>query len=105
MAGAAFGDVVSPLSDSPVGVFAVVGMGAAFAGAARAPMTAVLIIVEMTGQFSLILPMMLAVVIATGASRFLTRATSTRRSCAGAVTCSTTRSGHAARHSRGLRVE
>ena len=75
MAGAAFGDLVSPLSDSPVGVFAVVGMGAAFAGAARAPMTAVLIIVEMTGQFSLILPMMLAVVIATGASRFLTRAT------------------------------
>ena len=75
MVGAAFGDLVSPLSDSPVGVFAVVGMGAAFAGAARAPMTAVLIIVEMTGQFSLILPMMLAVVIATGASRFLTRAT------------------------------
>ena len=75
MAGAAFGDVVSPLSASSVGVFAVVGMGAAFAGAARAPMTAVLIIVEMTGQFSLILPMMLAVVIATGASRFLTRAT------------------------------
>ena len=75
MAGAAFGDLVSRVSDSPVGVFAVVGMGAAFAGAARAPMTAVLIIVEMTGQFSLILPMMLAVVIATGASRFLTRAT------------------------------
>ena len=75
MAGAAFGDVISPLSGSPVGVFAVVGMGAAFAGAARAPMTAVLIIVEMTGQFSLILPMMLAVVIATGASRFMTRAT------------------------------
>lgn len=75
MAGAAFGNVVSPLTSSPVGVFAVVGMGAAFAGAARAPMTAVLIIVEMTGQFSLILPMMLAVVIATGASRFLTRAT------------------------------
>lgn len=75
MAGAAFGNVISPLSDSPVGVFAVVGMGAAFAGAARAPMTAVLIIVEMTGQFSLILPMMLAVVIATASSRFLTRAT------------------------------
>ena len=45
-------------------------MGAAFAGAARAPMTAVLIIVEMTGQFSLILPMMLAVVIATGRLAF-----------------------------------
>ena len=75
MAGAAFGDALSPVTNSPVGVFAVVGMGAAFAGAARAPMTAVLIIVEMTGQFSLILPMMLAVVIATGTSRFLTRAT------------------------------
>ena len=75
MAGGAYGMLLSPLTNSPVGVFAVVGMGAAFAGAARAPMTAVLIIVEMTGQFSLILPMMLAVVIATGASRFLTRAT------------------------------
>nr|MCW1079566.1 chloride channel protein [Streptococcus anginosus] len=59
----------------PAGVFGVIGMGAAFAGAARAPMTAVLIIVEMTGQYSLIMPMMLAVVLATGVSRFLTRAT------------------------------
>ena len=75
MAGAAFGQVVAPLASSGEGVFAVIGMGAAFAGAARAPMTAVLIIVEMTAQFSLILPMMLAVVIATGASRFLTRST------------------------------
>lgn len=75
MAGAAFGQVVAPLASSGAGVFAVIGMGAAFAGAARAPMTAVLIIVEMTAQFSLILPMMLAVVIATGASRFLTRST------------------------------
>ena len=66
---------IGAMAGAAVGVFAVVGMGAAFAGAARAPMTAVLIIVEMTGQFSLILPMMLAVVIATGASRFLTRAT------------------------------
>ncbi len=75
MAGTAFGQVIAPLTDSAPGVFGVVGMGAAFAGAARAPMTAVLIIVEMTGQYSLILPMMLAVVLATGVSRFLTRAT------------------------------
>lgn len=75
MVGVAFGDGVSSLTVAPAAVFGVIGMGAAFAGAARAPMTAVLIIVEMTSQYSLILPMMLAVVIATGTSRFLTRAT------------------------------
>ncbi len=75
MAGAAFGQAIAPLTGTAPGVFGVIGMGAAFAGAARAPMTAVLIIVEMTGQYSLIMPMMLAVVLATGVSRFLTRAT------------------------------
>ncbi|WP_040434621.1 chloride channel protein [Schaalia vaccimaxillae] len=75
MVGAAFGQLIDPASATSAGVYGVIGMGAAFAGAARAPMTAVLIIVEMTGQFSLIMPMMLAVVIAMGASRFLTRGT------------------------------
>lgn len=55
--------------------FAVIAMGAAFAAAARAPLTAVLIIVEMTGQYTLILPMMLAVGLSTGVSAFLTRHT------------------------------
>ena len=75
MVGSAIGHLIDPLTDSSIAVFGVIGMGAAFAGAARAPMTAVLIIVEMTDQYSLILPMMLAVVIATGCSRFLTRST------------------------------
>ena len=75
MAGMAFGQLIDPVTDTNVAVFGVIGMGAAFAGAARAPLTAVLIIVEMTSQYDLILPMMLAVVIATAASRFLTRAT------------------------------
>jgi CIC family chloride channel protein len=44
----------------PVGAFALVGMGAVFSGIIRAPMTSVLIIVEMTGGYSLILPLMLA---------------------------------------------
>ena len=35
-------------------------MGAAFSGIIRAPMTSVLIIIEMTGGYSLILPLMLA---------------------------------------------
>jgi len=44
----------------PIGAFALVGMGAVFAGIIRAPMTSVLIIIEMTGGYSLILPLMLA---------------------------------------------
>ncbi len=43
-------------------------MGAVFAGAARAPITAVLIIFELTGEYSIILPLMLAVVLVTTAS-------------------------------------
>lgn len=34
-----------------IGAFAVVGMGAVFAGIVRAPMTSVLIIFEMTGGY------------------------------------------------------
>jgi CIC family chloride channel protein len=44
----------------PLGAFALVGMGAVFAGVIRAPMTSVLIIIEMTGGYSLILPLMIA---------------------------------------------
>jgi CIC family chloride channel protein len=43
-----------------IGAFAVVGMGAAFAGIIRAPMTSVLIIFEMTGGYGLVLPLMIA---------------------------------------------
>ena len=43
-----------------IGAFALVGMGATFAGIIRAPMTSVLIIFEMTGSYDLILPLMIA---------------------------------------------
>jgi chloride channel protein, CIC family len=43
-----------------IGAFALVGMGAVFAGIIRAPITSVLIIIEMTGAYSLILPLMIA---------------------------------------------
>ncbi|HVW27382.1 MAG TPA: chloride channel protein [Polyangiaceae bacterium] len=46
--------------DEPIGAFALVGMGAVFAAIIRAPMTSVLIIIEMTGGYSLILPLMIA---------------------------------------------
>jgi len=43
-----------------LGAFALVGMGAVFAGVIRAPITSVLIIFEMTGGYGLVLPLMLA---------------------------------------------
>ncbi len=45
---------------SELGAFALVGMGAVFAGVIRAPITSVLIIFEMTGGYDLILPLMIA---------------------------------------------
>jgi len=45
---------------SQLGAFALVGMGAVFAGVIRAPITSVLIIFEMTGGYGLVLPLMVA---------------------------------------------
>lgn len=47
-------------SPDTIGAFAVVGMGAVFAGIVRAPMTSVLIIFEMTRGYGLVLPLMIA---------------------------------------------
>ena len=77
MLGAAFGQtaaVVVPAAGA-AGAFSLVGMAAVFAGAARAPITAVLIVFELTGEYSLILPLMLAVALATGVSSVLSRTT------------------------------
>ena len=49
---------------STIGAFALVGMGAVFAGIIRAPITSVLIIFELTGSYGLILPLMIANMIA-----------------------------------------
>jgi len=53
---------VAVFGDPPtaIGSFALVGMGAVFAGVIRAPITSVLIIIEMTDGYSLILPLMIA---------------------------------------------
>jgi CIC family chloride channel protein len=72
MAGGAVGALdVALFHHAPqsVGAFALVGMGAVFAGAVRAPITSVLIIVEMTGGYSLILPLMIANMLAYGLAR------------------------------------
>jgi CIC family chloride channel protein len=54
-----------------IGAFAVVGMGAVFAGIIRAPMTSVLIIFEMTGGYGLVLPLMVANMTAYALARHL----------------------------------
>ncbi len=47
------------------GASAMIGMAAVFAGAAQAPISSILILFEMTGDYKIILPLMTAVVIAT----------------------------------------
>lgn len=44
--------------------FALVGMAAAFTAVARAPLTAILIVFEVTGDYGLVLPLMVAVAVA-----------------------------------------
>lgn len=76
MLGAAMGRAVGaafPTLTAPQGAYALVGMGAVFAAAAQAPMTSVLIIFEMTNDFRIIIPLMLAVGTATVVYQFLTR--------------------------------
>jgi chloride channel protein, CIC family len=72
--GMAFGEIAGHLLGPAAGqpaLYAVVAMGAVFASAARAPLTSVASVVEMTGDYTLTLPVMLAVAIATALSRAL----------------------------------
>jgi len=49
-----------PAYTAAPGAYALVGMGAAFAGIVRAPMTSVLMIFEMTQDYAVIVPLMIA---------------------------------------------
>jgi CIC family chloride channel protein len=74
MLGAAFGRVANmlfPTITAPSGAYALVGMSAFFAGAAHAPVTAILILFELTGDYHIILPLMLATVMSTLVARFI----------------------------------
>src|ERR1700733_1718037 len=76
--GYAYGDIVHQLFGAAAGqpaLYAVVAMGAVFTSAARAPLTSLASVVEMTGDFSLPLPVMLAVAIASTVSRALSYGT------------------------------
>ncbi|MDE2988859.1 MAG: chloride channel protein [Chloroflexota bacterium] len=58
----------------PTGTYVVVGMAAVFAAAARAPLTSLFIVFELSG-YSLILPLMTAVALAAALAQLLTRDT------------------------------
>jgi CIC family chloride channel protein len=68
MAGGAFGALVHgafPEITATPGAYALVAMGGVVAGTTYAPITAILIIFEMTGTYSIILPLMLTCITAT----------------------------------------
>ena len=74
MEGMAFGSIVEHLfghvASNPA-VFAVVAMGGVFGAAAQAPLTAIASALEMTGNFTLTVPVMLVVGIAVAISKHL----------------------------------
>jgi CIC family chloride channel protein len=73
-AGTAFGVIAQHVFGGAVGppaIYGVVAMGGVFAGAAQAPLTAIASVAEMTGNFTLTLPIMLATGIAAALSKRL----------------------------------
>ena len=74
--GGAFGRLAEtwlPGVVSPSGAYAVVGMSAFVAATTHAPLTSSLIIVEMTGNYRLILPLMFTTVLAVAMARVIER--------------------------------
>ncbi len=74
--GGAFGLVVNlvhPLPEVDIPNFAIVGMAAMVAGGTGAAMTAVTMIFEMTRDYALVMPMILAVAVSIGVRRVLSR--------------------------------
>ena len=60
---------IAPGVTGPIGAYALVGMGTMFAGILRAPMTSVFMIVEVSGNYTIILPVMVSNTIAYLVSR------------------------------------
>lgn len=74
--GGAFGALVNlayPAAGLSIPAFAMVGMAAVVGGAAGAAMTAVTMIFEMTRDYDIVMPMILAVAVSIGVRRMLSR--------------------------------
>ncbi len=76
------GQHLFPLAHIEPGAWALVGMGAFFAGFLRTPIASVLIVFEVTGDYGLVLPQMLTVVLASVVARRLSRETLVERALA-----------------------
>jgi CIC family chloride channel protein len=66
MAGGFFGGVVHhlfPAVTAPPGAYSIVGMGAVVAATTHGPLSAILILFEMTGDYKIILPLMITCII------------------------------------------
>jgi len=71
MAGGFFGSVahgIFPEVTASPGAYSIVGMGAVVAGTTHGPLSAILILFEMTGNYQIILPLMIACIISNLAS-------------------------------------
>ena len=76
MVGGAVGGVerlLFPHFTGPLGAYALVGMGALFAGILRAPMTSVFLVLEISGNYAIILPVIISNALAYLISRSLQR--------------------------------
>ncbi len=76
MLGGMFGELTNmawPDIVAPSGAYALVGMAAVFSGVARAPITSIIILFEMTRTYSIMLPLMLTVVVSTLISYAISR--------------------------------
>lgn len=62
-----------PFPTAPPGAYALVGMASVFAGAFHAPVTAILLVFEMTGDYRMILPIMGASVVSAAISQLFSR--------------------------------
>jgi CIC family chloride channel protein len=74
--GSLLGLLLQPLgwtAGLPPGFFALIGMGAVLAAVVHAPLASILILMEVTNQRDVVLPAMLACVVATGAARVVSR--------------------------------
>lgn len=77
--GTALGAAVGGISQSIFGAhidpkaYAILGMGSFFAGLLRSPIAAVLIVIELTRDYDLVLPLMLGVSLAVAVSRRISR--------------------------------
>jgi chloride channel protein, CIC family len=83
MAGGAVGSIVhrfSPIATADAGAYALVGMGTLFAGIIRAPMTSVFMIFEITQDYQILVPLMVANLLSCVISRRFQPVPSTMRS-------------------------